>query len=153
MVKKPSPEVWSAIEASTQAFRARGRPLPTDAVDELARAWLAHWRELGESKEVEVTPLAWASHELADLHYPEPRSALAVLGRALELEPGEDAEFLVEEELQGLVQWHPSLVREVLGSFLDTHPGLRARIATHCAEARRPYGWKPELWERLCAAL
>lgn len=148
-MKQFTPEVLAAIAKAREAFRARGRPLPPDAVDDLARAWLQAWREIEDADE--PTEALWAAAELADLHRTEPESALAVLGRALELAPGLDAEFLVFEELRTLLQTHPAFAQSRLPAFLEAHPDFRARVDRLCARGETPPDWPAEVFAQLCA--
>jgi hypothetical protein len=150
-MSKVTPEVLAAITKTREAFRARGRPLPSDAVDDLAHAWLEAWREIDATAE---TPEAlWAAAELEDLHRSEPESALAVLGRALDLAPGLDTEFLSFEELRTLLRVQPAFAQSRLPAFLEAYPSLRARIVQLCARGETPPDWPVEIFAQLCATV
>lgn len=144
-----TPDLLSAIAHARDAFRARGRPVPPDAAEELAQAWLQAWRDLETTDQ--PSPALWAELELEDLHRTDPDSALAVLGRALELAPGLDTEFLVFEELRTLLQSQLKSAERSLLAFLAAHPTLRGRIARLCARGETPPDWSPEIFAQLCA--
>jgi hypothetical protein len=146
-----TPAVLAAIAQAREALRTRGRPLPPDAIEDLAQAWLQAWRELEATQA--PTPALWAELELADLHRAEPESALAVLGRALELAPGLDTEFLVFEQLRTLLQAQPAVAERRLPAFLDAHPSLRARVAQLCARGETPPDWPADVFAQLCASV
>jgi hypothetical protein len=146
-----TPDILEAIAQARDTFRARGRPLPPDAVEDLAQAWLAAWREL-ERTEL-PGPGLWAELEVEDLHRAEPESALAVLGRALELAPGLDTEFLVFEQLRTLLQAQPEFAERRLRVFLNEHPSMRARVSQLCARGQTPPDWPPEVFAQLCASV
>jgi hypothetical protein len=150
-MSKFSAEVLAAITRMREAFRARGRPLPPDAVEDLARAWLQSWRAIENSEE--PTEALWAGLELEDLLRTEPESALAVLGRALEVAPGLDTEFLVFEELRTLLQTQPAFAQRHLPAFLEAHPDLRGRVTKLCARGETPPDWPGEVFAQLCASV
>ena len=150
-MSKFTPEVIAAITQAREAFSARGRPLPSDAVDDLARAWLQAWREIEDA--AEPTAALWAAAELEDLHRAEPESVLAVLGRALALAPGLDTEFLVFEELRTLLQAQPAFAPSRLPAFLEGYPSLRARVVQLCARGETPPDWPAAVFAQLCASV
>ena len=144
-------EVLEEIELRRQRFRDQARPLSTEAVDEIARAWLHLKRTFWERQE--VTGTFWPALALGDLLDSEPESALAVLGRALDLEPGPDIEFEVFEELQPLVRKHLQFLQLRLPGFLASYEPLRARLLEICRKRARPYGWTDEQLAQLCGCL
>jgi hypothetical protein len=91
--------------------------------------------------------------ELDELHREEPGSALAVLGRALELEPGLDAEYYVFEEFRTLLQAQPAFAHTHLPAFLAAHPSLHSRLTHLCQGQAVPPGWPDDLFFQLCAAV
>jgi hypothetical protein len=144
-------EVLEEIDTRVRSFRARGRPLTSDGIDELAKAWLL-WKAKSEERP-EPSVEVWASLELSDLLDSEPESAIAVLSRALVLAPGAGTEFEVFEELQPLVRKHLQFLHLRLPGLLIAHEGLRARLHQICGEPARPYGWTRQEIEQLCACL
>jgi hypothetical protein len=146
-----TPDVLAAITQARESFRTQGRPLSPAAVDDLARAWLQAWQELGATER--PTAALWAELELEDLHRAEPDGALAVLGRALELAPGLDTEFLVFEELRTLLQAQPACAERRLPGFLDVHSSLRLRLVQLCARGETPPDWPAEVFAQLCASV
>jgi hypothetical protein len=148
---KITPEVLAAVAAARAAFRARGRPLSSDAIEELAGTWLQAWRGVEGTSEASVN--LWAGLELDELHREEPESALAVLGRVLELEPGLDTEYYVFEEFRTLLQARPAFAYRRLPAFLEAHPSLRSRLTRLCQGQAVPPGWPDDLFAQLCAAV
>jgi hypothetical protein len=148
---KITPEVIAAAAAARETFRARGRPLSPDAVEDLARTWLQVWHEIEQTGEASAN--LWAGLELDALHREEPESALAVLGRAMELEPGLDADYYVFEELRTLLQAQSVFAQSRLPAFLEAHPSLRSRLTRLCQRQAVPPEWSDDLFAQLCAAL
>jgi hypothetical protein len=146
---KITPEVLAAVAAARESFRARGRPLSRDAVEDLARVWLQGWREMEGTGEASAH--LWAGLELDELHREEPESALAVLGHALDLQPGLDAEYYVFEELRTLLQAQAAFAQSRLPAFFEAHPSLRSRLTRLCQGQAVPPGWSDDVFAQLCA--